>query len=94
MPKFTFLGSNASGYDERGGLRFETGKAVEVKDSEENKALIDLLSKNQEYKSAGKKAEDMIDPESLPEPVLEGEKFDHDGDGKVGGSKPKLGLKK
>lgn len=90
MAKFTFLGRNASGYVEYGGVRFETGKAVEVKDSDENADLIRRLENNPEFKSAGKKAEDMIDPVPVEE---EADPFDHDGDGKAGGSKPKLGIK-
>lgn len=79
MPKFTFMGSNASGYVQYGGYRFETGKAVEVKDSDENADLIDRLNKNQEFKGSAKKAD----------PAEELAAFDHDGDGKAGGSKAK-----
>lgn len=49
MPKFTFIGSNASGHVSAGGYKFETGKPVEVKDSKDNKDLLRRLGNNVEF---------------------------------------------
>jgi len=49
MPKYTFIGRNASGYVEYGGYHFETGKPVEVEKNKANADLLDRLGKNAEF---------------------------------------------
>ena len=65
MPKFTFIGSNASGHTEYGPYTFPTGEPVEVPASDEDTCR--RLRGSREFES---------DP------------FDHDHDGKPGGSLP------
>jgi len=65
MPKFTFIGSNASGFTEYGPYRFVSGEAVDVPASDEDTCR--RLRGSREFEA---------DP------------FDHDGDGKPGGSLP------
>ena len=65
MPKFTFIGSNASGYINiaRKGdsvpYRFESGKAVDVDAADED--LIRRLKTNPEFKAGKAKAEKVED---------------------------------
>lgn len=82
--KATFTGQNKSGYVDYWGYRFPCGEAVEV-DGEAAKAA----KRHPEFA-----VDDLSDPHNVPtaseEALVEAaKKFDHDGDGKPGGSKPK-----
>lgn len=77
------------------GVRFEIGKALDLKDIEktlgpDKTKAAHMLAKaktNRFFKVEGADDDDDNEPEaqSAPDP------FDHDGDGKPGGSKPKRG---
>lgn len=85
--KATFTGRNKSGYVEYWGYRFPCGEAVEVEGE-----AVEAARRHPEFEvseaSSGKyKTLDDLDVEEAAKAEMA--KFDHDGDGKPGGSKPK-----
>lgn len=90
--KATFKGQNKSGYVAYWGYVFPCGEAVEIEG-----AAVAAAKRHPEFTVSGKSytEEELAAPDDAPpsaseDALLESLKaFDHDGDGKPGGSKPK-----